>query len=316
MSSKTLAFVSGCNAGYYPMLREWLHSLQHTNHAEDAAICIIDAGLEPAQVQALEALGCIVIAPDWPEAVPLSKVKGKPHLKSCVCRPYIPDIFPGYATYIWMDADTWLQDPRVIDLYLEGAHRGKLAITVQADRAYLKQIRVKWLAGFPLKIRGFYYSNALKAFGGAMARRLLPYQVLNAGAFALAGDAPHWPRWQALMSEALRNGGKVFTAEQLSLGVMTYLEGYEAEILPAWTQWLCESKPAYDTKAGAFVEPFLPHEQIGIVHLSGYDAMRLDRSVTTQLPLLGGGEAEGSFRYPAFDGETLEEIPSSSPLSP
>ena len=206
-----------------------------------------------------------------------------------------------------MDADTWVQDWRGVDLFLKGAERRKITLTGQADRTYPRQIRVKWLGRWPWKVRGFYFSNALKAFGFNKARELLPYHVLLAGAFALHKDAPHWERWQSLVKEAVKNG-KVFTAEQLSLGVMCYLEGYKFEILPAYTHWLCEFKPAWDADKKRFVEPYLPHETLGILHMSGFDEMRLDRSLTTDFQTLDGKTVQLSYRYPAYDGEKNEAV--------
>jgi len=301
--TNTKTFVSGCDSNYFPILLEWLYSIRSFKQSEDFDICILDAGLKPEQIDILRPLVNAIVNPDWPDKIARHKLKGE-YLKACVCRPFIPKMFPGYETYIWMDADTWLQDWRAIDLYLEGANRGKLAITVQADRCYKKQIRVKWLGALPLKIRGFYYSNALKAFGLKTAKKLLPYQVLNAGAFALAGDAPHWARWQELVVTALKKG-KVFTAEQLTLGMLTYLEEHPVEILPAWAQWLCEFTPYWDAENERFVETFLPHEPLGIVHLSGLDAIRLDRSIQTEFQTLQGGTIKKSFRYQGFNGESL-----------
>ena len=119
----------------------------------------------------------------------------------------------------------------------------------------------------------------------------------------MRGDAPHWNRWQELVVKALKRG-KIFTAEQLTLGMMTYLEdGFPAEILPAWTQWLCENKPLWDEETKHFVETFLPHEPIGIVHISGFDDMRLDRKLTTEITTVSGKTIQKSLRYEGFDGE-------------
>ncbi len=308
MKNKT-AFVSGCDANYFPMLLEWLHSVSRFEQSKNIDICILDAGLKPEQIERLKPHVTAIVNPNFPPEVPAHKVRGREYLKGCICRPFIREMFPGYETYLWMDADTWVQDWRAIELYLEGARRGKLTITAQADRAYTRQIRIKWLGAIPLKIRGFYYSNALKAFGFKTAKKILPYQVLNAGAFSLPGDAPHWDRWQTLAVLAAKKG-KVFTAEQLSLGIMSYLEDFPVEILPAWTQWLCENKPLWNPDTQSFIEPFLPHETIGIVHLSGLDDIRLDRSIMSEFQTPEGKTLTHTYRYPYYDGEEDKEIQS------
>lgn len=294
--------ISGADHKYYPMLREWVHSVRRFPQSEGMDICILDAGLTPEQVAALAPHVTAIKKAEWPKAIPARRIRGREYIKACVNRPFLKDYFPGYDVYFFMDADTWVQDWRAVELFLEGAARGKIAVTSQADRAYPRGMRVKWLWGWPFKVRGFYYSNALQAFGGKLARRLFPYHVLLAGAFALRADAPHWDRWQALILKALEKG-KPFTAEQLTLGVMTHLEGLPAEILPAWCHWLCEFKPLWDSQNQCWVEPYLPHEKLGILHMSGFDEMRVDRSVTTDYRTLDGQTVRMSYRYPAFDGE-------------
>lgn len=300
-----IILVSGCDANYYPMLREWLHSVRRFAQSNDMDIGILDAGLTKEQCNSLRPLVDAIPKPDWPCPLPESKTKGKEFLKACVCRPFLREIFPGYDIYIWMDADTWIQSWKPMELFLQGAARKKITLTGQVDRAYPRAGRVKWF-GRLAQPRGFYFSNARKAYGFKTAKALMPYHVLLAGMFALHKDAPHWNRWQDLVKTTMTKG-KVFTAEQLSLGVMCYLEGFEYEILPAWTHWLCEFKPLWDDKNKVFVETYLPHNPLGVLHLSGFDAMRLDRSVTTNFKTLDGREVQMSYRYPYYDGETNEE---------
>lgn len=301
-----ITFISGCDDNYYPLLREWLHSLRRFPQAQRIDVNILDAGLSDKHKAELAPLVKSIVTPDWPCELPDYKIRGKEFLKACVCRPFLPKIFPGYETYVWMDADTWIQNWNGMELFLKGAARKKITLTGQVDRSYPRAMRVKWLGSWPWKVRGFYFSNATKAFDFQTAKALLPYHVLLAGTFAMHRDAPHWERWQELVVSAMKKG-KVFTAEQLALGVMCYIEGYEYEILPAWTHWLCEFKPVWDEDKKVFAEPFLPHQEISILHLSGFDQMRVIRSVTTDFKTLQGHKVDKSYRYPYFDGETLEE---------
>lgn len=295
-------FVSGSDANYFPLLIEWVHSVKRFPESKNFDICIMDTGLTSEQVQKLKPLVTTIVKPDWPCELPASKTEDKEYLKSCVCRPFIPQIFQGYETYFWMDADTWVQNWRGVDLFMQGAAMGKITLTSQADRAYPRVVRIKWLGQWPAKVRTFYFSNAKRAFGFKTAKALLPYHVLLAGAFAMRADAPHWKRWQELVIYTMKHG-KVFTAEQLSLGKMCYLEGFSYEVLPAWTHWLCEFKPLWDESKKKFVEPFLPHEEIGILHLSGFDQMRVDRTETTDFKTPDGSSVEKSYRFADFDGE-------------
>lgn len=307
--SEKITFVSAADANYYPLLREWLHSVHRFPQSQGMDICILDAGLTPEQAEKLKPLVTKIIKPDWPRSIPAHKTKGREFLKACVCRPFLPEHFPGYDLYFWMDADTWVQDWRAIGCFLEGARRMKMTLTSQADRAYAKGMRVSWLGSWPWKARSFYFSNARRAFGIKTAREIFPYHVVLAGAFCLHKDAPHWEKWQELILKAL-DKGKVFTAEQLTLGIMTHLDSYPVEILPAYLHWLCEFKPLWDEEKQIFVEPYLPHEPLGILHISGFDEMRVSRAETTDFKTLDGKTINYTYRYPYFDGETEEETDS------
>ncbi|MEZ5919051.1 MAG: hypothetical protein R3D66_03785 [Alphaproteobacteria bacterium] len=41
-------------------------------------------------------------------ALPAHKVRGR-EFESLRLPPFLPQIFPGYDVYFWMDADTWVQ---------------------------------------------------------------------------------------------------------------------------------------------------------------------------------------------------------------
>lgn len=299
-------FVTGADSRYYPLLLEWLHSFKRFPGSDEFDICVIDSGLKLNQSAHLKNMVTHIVKPEWPDATPLHKVKNKEFLRSCLCRPYINQIFPDYDLYFWMDADTWVQTWEGVALFVEGAMNNKIALTSSVDRAYPKGMRVKFQFPFPPKPRSFYYSNVKKVYGRAMAEKLFPMHQLLAGAFCLRATAPHWSRWQAIISDILEHPrSNAFTAEQLALGILIHIEGYEADILPAWTHWLCEHKPLWDQDLQTFVEPFTPNETLGILHLSGVDEMRANRSVKDSFQTLNGQDIELSYRYPYFNGEKV-----------
>jgi hypothetical protein len=303
-----IAFVTGADSNYFPMLMEWIHSIRRFEQADNIAICVLDTGLTDPQRKILLEKVDRIEQPDWPCEIPARKIRGREFLKSCVCRPFINKIFDGYDIYFWLDSDTWIQDWDGPQYFIDGAHKGHMSVTTSADRAYSKAMRVKFFAGIPYKARSFYFTNAKRAFGIKTAVQLFPHHQIFAGAFCLHKDAPHWDVWQGLIVKALQSPfGKAFTAEQLTLGMMIYLKGLPAEILPAWTHWVCEYKPLWDEKNQQFVEPSLPHEPISILHLSGYDKMRVDRSDKTSFKTMTGQEISMSYRYPYFDGEKVIE---------
>lgn len=299
-----VCLVTSADQKYTPLLRELLASIHAQPQAGRtfAGMGIIDAGLSPDTREELQAGGCLVADGIWPIPLSAKRIGGREFLKACVSRPFIPQLFPGFDVYVWLDADTWVQDWSAIDLLIKGAMKSGLAVVPQVDRAYGKTMRLGWLGPLPFRPRSFYYSNARKAFGGAVARKLFPFPTINAGVFAMAGNAPHWTRWQELIKQGLANPrANIFTAEQLTMGMMIYLEGYSAERLPSLCNWLADTKPLFDTVQRRFIEPYLPHQPIGILHLSGYDSMRADKSVQTEIKCLDGTVQNMSLRFIASE---------------
>jgi hypothetical protein len=299
ISRKKITVVSASDHKYFPLLKELIASVNEHKGKHDFDISIFDAGLKNENKAELEQMGIKLYPAPWPAPLNGEKMKGREYIKACVCRPFINKNIPGYDVYLWLDSDTWVQDGEIFDLFLAGAAKGKMACTVLVDRAFPKSGRMKWLGPLPFKPRSFYYSNAKKAFGGKIARKLYGYNIVSAGAFALNADAPHWDHWQKLITKALEKGNP-FTAEQLSLGIMAHNDGLPMEYLPSWCNWPLEFPVLWDGKQRKFVEPYLPHRPIGLMHLSGLDEMRLDPSVLTDVKTVDGADMRISMRYGWF----------------
>jgi hypothetical protein len=300
-----VCIVSGADANYFPLVLELIESIRSFEKSANVDICIFDCGISDDQKEVLSGKVQRVVSPGWPEGINVKNSDNLEYLKSCVCRPFIPDIFPGYDVYLWMDSDTWVQDWFAVEMFIKAAKKpAKLAITNGADRCYQTRMRVKWLGYFPYKIASFYNTNAKLAFGRKVAKKMITQYVLSAACFAMRADAPHWKRWQELVVQAT-DRGKVFTAEQVSLGRMVYVEGYGVELLPAYAMWQCSIKPIWDEQREAFVETFVPHEKIGILHLSGIDKYRASSSEKDVFETVDRNEIERSYRYPQLDGGDL-----------
>jgi hypothetical protein len=300
-----VALVSGSDSNYYPLLLEWIHSIRRFEQSANMDICVIDSGLTDFQRTELSQYAQKIVTPDWPDGVPLRKVQDKPFLKSCLCRPFINRLFPGYDMYVWMDSDTWVQEWEAVESFIHAAQKGdRMAVTIGADRALERPVRLKWLLGFPIA-KSFYYTHGLRVFGRKIAAQLLDKYTIFAGCFALSADAPHWNIWQKLVVEAAQKG-EPFPAEQLSMGKMIYIDGLRAEFLPSYMHWVCATLPKYNEVTQKFVEPSYPFTPIGIMHLSGVDAVRTDRAKKAKLLTPDDHMIEKNLRYPDFDAGTLQ----------
>ena len=111
-----------------------------------------------------------------------------------------------------------------------------------------------------------------------------------------------WKTWQDILKKAL-SSGKVFGSEGLAMNIAVYDKDVEAEFLPLYCNWIASNVlPKYDQDNDTFVEPYLPHNKIGIMHLAagiwvGKNDMRLNKNVKIKIKTLQGKDIEKSLRH-------------------
>jgi hypothetical protein len=283
--SADLIITSGADRGYFPLLQDAVLSVRAL--APDVAIGILDLGLDPEQSRWLAERVTHMVRPGWDVAFP-QQDRTPETLKAQVARPFLPHHFPGYEMYFWLDADAWLQDWRAVELFSTAAGRDRLAIAPEIDRAYKRHYKRPKLLGLTLPWKMYR-----QAFGWRVADRLGRNPMLNCGVFALHRDAPHWPAWQRIIAGVLQRT-RFFYVEQAALNYAIFAEHLPVNLLPAYCNWMPgDAAPAFDPARGQFVEPYAPHEVIGVMHLAGPEQktqkFRLDR--------LGGGTVDTGLRY-------------------
>jgi len=280
-----LLIVSGADSAYFPLLRDLVLSVRE--QYRDAAIGILDVGLDPGQREWLGNRVTHLVHPGWDIDFP-GRAYTSETRKAQFARPFLPRHFPGYETYLWVDADAWLQDRRIVTLYVEAARGGKLAIVPEIDRAYKRHYKRPKLFGLTLT-----WKNYRQAFGWRVADRLGRNPMVNCGVFALRGDAPHWQIWGRIM-ERVAQRTRFFFVEQTALNYAIFAEHLPVDFLPAYCNWMPgDAPPMFDAERGLFVEPFSPHEVIGIMHLAG----PVQKTHVFRLDRLDGGTIATSLRY-------------------
>jgi hypothetical protein len=106
-------------------------------------------------------------------------------------------------------------------------------------------------------------------FDKATAERLIRYPMINAGVFALEAEAPHWAGWASIYGEALQRS--IDLTDQLALNVLVYDKGFRHEPLPSRCNWpIHHATPAWDAERHLFVEPAMPYDPLGILHMTIY----------------------------------------------
>src|SRR5467141_1506466 len=285
MTPTRLLIASGADRYYFPLLRDAVLSIRALR--PDVAIGVLDLGLDEQHRDWLSTRVAHIVRPEWDLDFP-GRERTPETLKAQVARPFLRRHFPGYEIYLWIDADAWLQDGRAIDLYVSAAGHDKLAITPEIDRAYKRHYKRPKIFGQTLA-----WKNYREAFGWRAADRLGRNPMVNCGVFALHREAPHWQEWARLIAQVLQRT-RFFFAEQTALNYAIFAEHLPVNFLPAYCNWMVgDAAPSFDARRGRFVEPYAPHEVIGIMHLAGTDS----KDHIFRLSRLDGGTIDTQLRY-------------------
>ncbi|MGI9487573.1 MAG: hypothetical protein ACR2RF_17190 [Geminicoccaceae bacterium] len=251
------AIVTGADHGYFPLMHALLQTLDRTRVDPACRLLVLDFGLMPDERAAVDALADEVVRPNWwfdvPDHLRLPRNLGY------AARPMIPDYFPSYDVYLWLDADISVQNCQFADDFLRSASEGGLAIVEEADPSYRTELyALKWRIG-----------NAFRCFGAVDGLKLCLGRQINSGAFALRADAPHWAAWRQHYRNAVMRAGRA-NLDQHALMATLCLDKLPASYLNSTKNWICaRSQPIWDHDRQSFCRPSPPFEPISVLHLAG-----------------------------------------------
>jgi hypothetical protein len=211
----------------------------------------------------------------------------------------LPEYFPGFKKYLWIDADAWVNDWAALELYFKGSDNQTLSISSSADRAYGRVLRADWIFRNIAFIRSQNYKHAKSSgFSNQISREVALMPHLNIGVFCLENNSPHWLVWQKNLRHALKKG-RIFGSEQVAMNISIYHDNMKVEILPAYCNWYALDKLKYDQINKTFVENYLPNHKIGIIHLAGKhnDKYRLSSSTFIEVLTLDNKIVKTSIRF-------------------
>ena len=295
--------VSLADSNYFDLLKELIDSIRSFKESSQISICILDAGLTDEQKLKLSEKVDEIKKAEWDIEVPSYKVGGKDWLKSQVSRAFLPEYFPNYEKYLWIDCDAWVQDWTAIELYFKGCDNGKLAITQTMGPGYKIMSKAKWIFGKLALIKSQNFKHAISSkIGIEDARKLAFAPHVNIGVFSLENNSPCWAVWQKNLRKTL-DAGKIFGSEGLAINMCVYIDEVDTEFLPLNCNWITSNLlPKFDEKKNKFVEPFLPNYTIGVIHLAAgiwkeNKDMRLDKSVKIEITTLENKVLIKSLRY-------------------
>ncbi len=253
-------------------------------------LACLDVGCTPDQRRWLETHVDRVVSPGWDFRF-AHQDQAPPYLRALTARPFLDRYFPGWDTYLWLDADTWVQDGTALDLLLESAGSDRLAIVPQLDRSaslYYGRVPALWADNYRW-LAGLY--------GAEVAQKYHRFPLLNNGVFGLGRLAPHWAVWRQCFQEACDRQEHPFSyvPEQTSLNYAVYHHDLwnRTVLLPLWCNWTCHLVlPFWHPEHQQFVEPHWPHHALGIIHLTA------QKEEFRQVRTVDGSQTVRSFYYP------------------
>ena len=300
---KPQAIVTLADSNYFDLLIELISSIKRFEQSKNISICVLDAGLKGDQIQNLNNKVEIIKKANWDIEVPKFKVLGKEWLKSQVSRAFLPDYFPDFEKYLWIDCDAWVNTWECVDLYFKACENGKIGITQTIGAGYKVLTKVKWILGRLAAIKSQNYKHAKKSgFSETIARKIAFAPHLNIGVFSLEKDSECWKIWQENLKKTLKTGS-IFGSEGLAMNISVYVDDVKAEFLPLLCNWIASNVlPKYDQKSKSFVEPYLPNQKIGIMHLAAgiwndNRDMRVNKDIKIPIETMYGNKILKSLRY-------------------
>jgi len=269
--------VTGADAKYFGMLCGLLDSLEAHPESRQVRVGVIDLGLTPDQIEAVAPRVCEIVPGRWD--IPFPGCETAPRFRQAfTVTPFLPEYFPGYEVYLWIDADVWVQDWSAIEMYLRGARRDGMAAVPEIDRNYpqcTSELRYRVYRKNPL-VRGriqsistSLYERLARLYPRYTSRKLMFQPHVNSGVFALTASAPHWDAWKKSYRMA-KIGSHEDLSDQAALNHAVYTNDLPLHRLPCTCNWLtCFAVPLLDEETGRLVEPSLPHAPIGLLHVTG-----------------------------------------------
>ena len=134
MSSR--AIVTLADSNYFDLLIELIDSIKKHDKSNDTSICVLDAGLTSKQNQIIKNKVYTIKKAQWDIEVPKFKIAGKEWLKSQISRAFLPNYFPEFEKYLWIDCDAWVNSWESIELLFKACENGKLGITQSVGSGY------------------------------------------------------------------------------------------------------------------------------------------------------------------------------------
>jgi hypothetical protein len=261
MAAKVCCVLASDEQFFY-QVEACLGTLEQFLRADHIDFKLISLGLTADQTQRLSDRGMDV----WTDLKPFPRYTDAPlHTVALTCRPYLPEVFPGYDTYVWIDSDLRFLDPSALSYYIENSLNDSISIVIahETEPTYT-------FNSDPVVASWYHRSKNgrnLEAFGIEAAKYLEFYNVHNAGLFAARADSPLWARYKRNLDRTLNLPFHPLR-EQDAMNV-SLVEVRNIVQAPSTLNWLCTfSIPVPSPNGNGWVSPRDSGSRIAVVHLT------------------------------------------------
>lgn len=258
-----LMVVTGCDEAYVPFARDLIDSILRFRSKIEFSLGLLDYGMTEESRAQLGKLVDAIVKPDWPFR-PFAKFDTQIQARAFATRPFLPDYFPGYDSYAWIDADGFMQHEKALIFLREASAGGMAGVVPSADRNYNHQ----------RASNDWVFERNRMAFGRETAERMMRFPYINSGVVTASAASPMWKLWQQRFQMALLNWDGPRLCDQTILNHVVYFEGLPHHKLPATCNWISHlAAPVLDVQRGLLVEPNYPFDPLLIVANSYTDKL-------------------------------------------
>ena len=238
---KKFALVSGSDENYLPFLKKLISSLVSSGSLEIVDLCIFSIDLEKKDLIDYDSFISYKKNPNF--SVKLNFLPKNNWSKLLTERPYLREHFPGYETYIWLDADTIVLNKNgIIDL-INACNDKEISISTENHSDYVhvnNNFGIKNFLGSFYKINGWSFKNYKKFYSKIVAENLLFKPLFNNGVFGMKVNSSLWFKWQETYKKVLNICKDDYSLknDQLSLNVVLYEDLNKVGTLEAVNNWI------------------------------------------------------------------------------
>lgn len=291
-ASPKVIVVTGCDANHYGLAQGLIASLSEiADRTFDIGFVQVDSTPAPAEItDSVQRLHVLV-----PDNLEIWGGKGF-LLAALAVKARLPEFFPGYDVYVWLDGDTWIQQAAGLDEIISQAAMADVCINPQIDRAYFK-------CNYPDDYTAKVY---VALFGRATAERMVRRVMFNSGVFAAQASSPLWEAWRDLLYDVrdrIAADDDRFFSDQIPLHYLIHMGRLRAHPMRAVNNWLVlHGPPIVEPRTGRLLTPYAPHEVINIVHLIGSSKRLTCRVGGRTFPLTYAGFRDMSLYVRSLSG--------------